>query len=100
MSCLSQTILAIVFPRHHKKGPLFHDAKYHHHHHHHHPPGLTVSGLRDELSSSSDGLGEDSHDALPHTGDHPSGRAAGRAGQVPGPLEVLHGLVHDARNRP
>lgn len=57
---------------------------------------LTVSSLGHQLSCSSNGLGENPHYALPYSRDDPSGLATSRALRVPVPLEVLHGLVHDA----
>jgi len=62
-------------------------------------PELTVSGLGHQLGGSSDGLGENPHDAFAHSRDDPSGLAPSGALQVPAPLEVLHGMVHDAGYR-
>lgn len=61
-------------------------------------PELTVSSLWHQLGCSSDGLGEDPYQAFPHARDHSFGSAASWTLQLPVPLEVLHGLIHNAGN--
>lgn len=63
-------------------------------------PELTVSSLRHKLGGSSDRLGENSHDAFADTRNDTFGLAACGSLHLPAPLEVLHGLIHDARDRP
>lgn len=57
---------------------------------------LTVSSLGNQFSCSANGLGENPHNAFPHSRDDPFGLTASRALHLPVLLEVLHGLIHDA----
>lgn len=57
---------------------------------------LTISSLGHQFGCSSNGLGENTYNAFPHSRDDPFGLAADWTLHFPVPLEVLHGLVHNA----